>query len=379
MNTVNKIIIIGAGSTGIGLAYELKLRGLNPIILEEAPEVGASWRARHDQLYFNTHRSYSGLPGKPLPSSFDAFPSRLQFISFLEDCADELGDSIRLDTKVNKIVKNSTKWQVDTSAGVLEAEHVVIATGTDKVPVVPNWPGIDTYAGEKLHAADFGNAKRFAGKKVLLVGNGNSGADVGNHLVKNGVGQSWVSIRTGSHVVPQFFFGLSAYQVLMMIRWLPISVQDALVKMTSRLLLGDLRKFGLPVAPKGPISRAVEDSVVVSLDNGFISAIKSGQFKVCGEIDHFSESSVHMVDGTTLTPDVIIFATGYKPDLESLVGDNDLLDESGEPKYSVDEDSTEYPNIWFMGFTTSIYGNMYTRVKETIRLADVIRERVSDS
>jgi cation diffusion facilitator CzcD-associated flavoprotein CzcO len=375
----NSIIIIGAGSTGIGLAHQLKLRGLNPIILEEAAQVGASWRARHDQLTLNTLRSYSGLPGRPLPSSFDKFPTKSQFISFLEKCAEELGDSIRFGIKVNKIINNGSKWKLETSEGGLEAEHVVMATGTDKVPVIPNWPGIDSYSGEMLHAADFGDATRFTGKKVLLVGNGNSGVDVGNHLSRNGAGQSWVSIRKGSHVVPQFFLGLSAYQVLMMIRWLPISIQDALVKMTSRLFLGDLRKIGLPAAPKGPISRAIEDGVVVSLDNGFISAIKSGQFEVCGEIDYFSKSSIHMVDGTTLNPDVIIFATGYRSGLESLLGDLGLLEKSREPKHSVDKDFAEYPNLWFLGYTTSTYGNLYTRIEETFRLADAIKSKINNS
>lgn len=284
---LHDVVIIGAGSTGIGLALQLRLRGLSPIILEEALQVGASWRARHDQLCLNTHRRYSGLASKPLPSSFADFPTKAEFIDFLEQCADELGDSILLGEKVNGISSNGTNWQVETCTGIIEAEHVVVATGTDRIPVVPAWKGVETYTGEMLHAADFGDASRFAGKQILLVGIGNSAVDVGNHLSRNGVGKSWVSIRTGSHVIPQYMFGIPAYQILMMMRWLPIFMQDAVGKTSSRLLLGDLRKLRLPSAPKGPVSRSVEDGVVVAVDDGFISAVKSGQFEVCGEIEHF--------------------------------------------------------------------------------------------
>lgn len=325
----------------------------------------------------NTLRHYSGLPGKPLPSSFADFPTKAELISFLEKCADELVDAIRLGVKVNKLKSDGNKWLLETNAGEFDADHVVIATGTDKVPVIPTWPGIDDYTGEMLHAADFGDASRFAGKQVLLVGIGNSAVDVGNHLTSNGVGKSWVSVRTGSHVVPQYMFGIAAYQILMMIRWLPIAIQDALVKISSRALLGDLRQFGLPTAPKGPISRAIEDGVVVAIDTGFISAVKSGQFKVCGEIASFSETAVHMADGTTLSPDAIIFATGYRPGLESMLSELDVLDSSGKPKYLVDKDNPRHPNLWFLGFTTSTYGNLHARVKESIELADAIQDRIS--
>ena len=370
---LHKVLIIGAGAAGMALADALNKKGISPIVIDEADHIGSSWRRRHDQLRLNTHRRYSGQLHKPLPKSFNDYPSKDDYISFLTEQAAELGSIIRLGVKAQRITANGSQWHVSTSDGILEAEHVVIATGSDRVATLPHWSGLGSYQGELIHAADFGDAKAFAGKKVLLVGIGNSAVDVGNHLSNVGIEQSWVSVRTGSHIIPKYIFGVPAHLLLVAaLKWLPISLQDALIVGISRLILGNLNKYGLPRAPKGPVSRAIEDDIIVAVDAGFVKAIKKGLFKVVDVIDHFSDSAVHLVDGTTLKPDVIICATGYRLGLETLLEDLDMLDKKGKPKYIADQANPAHPGLWLFGLNSSIYGNMYTRLSETKRLADRI-------
>jgi len=367
------VLIVGAGTAGLSAAYELLKRGIRPQIIDEAEEVGSSWRRRHDQLRLNGYRAYSTLPGAPLPRHYGAYVRRVDFISYLEEYTANLKQPIRFGVSARKIRRNGDEgWLVDTDQGVINARHVIVATGPERQPYTPEWPGQETFKGEFIHSAEFRHANEYIGKKVLIVGSSNSGVDIGNHLSEVAIGPSWVSIRNGPTIVPAYVFGISAHIPFMWLKPLPIKVQDFMVVMLGLIFLGDLRKYGLPKPPVGAVTRNKQDGVIFGIDNGFVKALKAGRFSVVSEISSFSEQAVHLIDGRTIHPDAVICATGYRPGLESFVGHLDVLNERGKPRFFAGQASSDHPGLWFFGFNTPIYGPIYSRKHEAPPLADKI-------
>jgi cation diffusion facilitator CzcD-associated flavoprotein CzcO len=367
------VLIIGAGTAGLIAAYELLKRGIRPQIIDEAEEVASSWRRRHDQLHLNSYRKYSSLPGAPLPRRYGAYVRRDDFISYLEEFAANLKQPVRFGICARKIRRNGNEsWLVDTDQGAISARHVIVATGPERQPYMPEWPGQETFQGEFIHSAEFRHADDYIGKKVLIVGPGNSGVDIGNHLSEVAIGPSWVSIRNGPTIVPAYVFGISAHIPFMWLRPLPIKVQDFMTAMLGRVFLGDLRKYGLPAPPAGAVTRNRDEGVIFGIDNGFVKALKAGRFTVVPEIKSFSERAVHLIDGRTIEPDAVICATGYLPGLESLVGHLEVLNERGKPRFFADQASSDHPGLWFFGLNSSIYGYVYSRNHEAPPLAEKI-------
>jgi cation diffusion facilitator CzcD-associated flavoprotein CzcO len=371
MNT--DVLIIGAGTAGLIAAYELLKHGIQPEIIDEAEQVGSSWRRRHDQLHLNSYRAYSYLPGAPLPRRYGAYVRRDDFISYLEEYTTKLNHPIRFGVNARKISRNGDgRWLVDTDQGVISARHVIVATGPERQPHTPEWPGQETFQGEFIHAAEFRHADNYIGKKILIVGAGNSGVDIGNHLSEVAIGPSWVSVRNVPTLVPAYIFGISAHIPFMWLRPLPIKVQDFMVVILGLIFLGDLRKYGLPKPPVGAVTRNKEEGVIFGIDNGFVKALKAGRFTVVPEISSFSEQAVQLNDGRTVHPDAVICATGYRPGLESLVGHLDVLNERGKPRFFADQASSDHPGLWFFGLNTSIYGYVYSRKHEAPSLVQKI-------
>lgn len=371
----SEVLIIGAGTAGLTAAYELRKRGIEPQVIDEGQEVGSSWRKRHEQLHLNTYRGYSGLPGTPIPKRYGAHVARDDFIAYVEEYAASLQQPIRFGVRAQQISRNGNDgWHVSTDAGDIDARHVIVATGPERQPYSPQWPGQEGYAGKIIHAADFRHADDFAGKRVLIVGASNSGIDIANHLAGVPIGPSWMSVRTGPTIAPQYVFGLSAHIPLMWLRWLPIGAQDFMVALLSRVFLGDLRKYGLPAPPVGAVTRDKRDGVTLGIDNGFVKALKAGRFTIVPEVSSFEGETVHLIDGRSIEPDVVICATGYRPGLESLVGHLGVLNERGRPTYVADQTSDEHRGLWFFGMNPSIYGYLYMRQKEAPRLADKIAQ-----
>lgn len=370
------VLIIGAGPAGLAAAYELIRTGLRPRVIDQASTVAASWRCRHDQLHLNTHRCLSHQPGMRIPKRLGPFPSRDDYVAYLEEYAAPLAEWIDFGVRADRIDRpDDGAWAISTDQGVMRAHDVIVATGSDRLSRMPDWPGCDRYRGTLIHAGEFRHACDYVGKRVLLVGAGNSGVDIGNHLSAVDIGPSWVSIRNGPTIAPQYMLSLPTQPIVASLRWLPVKAQDALIAAVSRLILGDLSRLGIPPPPKGAVTRQIEDGVTLGVDNGFVNALKAGRFTVVPEIESFEHRSVHFRDGTTVEPDAVICATGYRLGLEGLVGHLGVLDAGGRPRFVANQCSPAHPGLWFLGQNSSLYGNMNIRRAEARRLARAIGRR----
>lgn len=352
----DEVIVIGAGAAGLAAAQALKQRGIAVRVIEAADRIAESWRHRHPHLRLNTHRRLSSLPGMKLPRSAGAFPDRDSLVRYLEDYAARFDLPIDFGVRVEGLRREGGRWLLETSRGVETASQVVVATGENRVPRLPDWPGAADFRGELLHSADFGARERYRGKRVLVVGAGNSGTDVLNHLSRVETGPLWVSVRHGPVVFPTRMLGFPIQLTGPLMEKLPLATVDRLLAITERLAFGRLSRWGLRRHPVGAATRMATTGTAPAIDNGFIAALKAGKVEVVPEIEAFEPDAVRLVDGRRLEPDMVIAATGYGSGLEKMLGGLGVLDERGVPVVNAADTAPGCPGLRFIGMRPYLGG-----------------------
>lgn len=367
--TDDQILVIGAGPAGLAAASALLRAGLAVTVLERGPAVGSSWRTRHEDLRLNTVRQFSGLPGLPIPRRFGRWVGRDDYISYLEGVAVAEHICVVTGVEATRIERRGEVWAVLASDGVHRAEHVIVATGHDRIPVVPAWPGAADFAGEIRHVGSILAPRAYAGRDVLVAGGGNSGIEWAEHLARVGAGRIWLSVRTPPNLLPREVVGLPLHPLSVGLRGLPIALKDANARVVRRLTLGDLSRHGLPTPAEGPFRHIARTGVTVAVDSGFSRLVRTGRVLVVPEIAAFEHDGARLVDGTVLAPSVVLAATGYRSGLVDLVGDLGVLDEHGRPHAAPDDIDR---GLWFIGFTAAIEGMLRLHGIEARRIARAI-------
>lgn len=355
-NQSTNAIIIGAGLSGLAVAKELRDREIPVTILEASDRVAAPWRARHPKLRLNIHRHFARLPGDRGIRDKDTFLRRDSIVDYLTEYADGLSSDIHFDTKVLAVHRECDTWHIQTSKGDYSCAHLIVATGRERVPAMPVWPGMDDFGGKVIHTADFADPSEYDGKNVLVIGAGNSGTDVLNHLSRSNPGQVWVSVRHGPAILPSRMFGFPSHRLANLFTRLPKWSLDPIFAIMQRLFFGDLRSYGLRRHPKGGGSRLLQDGVTFALDDGFVAALKAGRFAAVSETVGFSPHAVELASGRKVYPDVVICATGYSAGLEDLFGQFGTLDGKGYPLHPMGREDPYNPGLWFTGYRPIFQG-----------------------
>jgi cation diffusion facilitator CzcD-associated flavoprotein CzcO len=366
------VVVVGAGLSGLACADALARRNIPVTIVEAEDRVAEPWRRRHPQLRLNIHRHFAQLPGRPMAADDGAFVCRDTLVRYLEDYAAELPATIDYGVEVRRVERGESHWALETSRGARECAHLIFATGRDSVPHIPDWPGREGFGGEFLHAADLGDVARFNGKSVLVIGAGNSGGDVLNHLARHAPAKVFVSVRHGPAIVPERVFGFPLHRAANLFAALPLWLVDPAFRLTERLFLGNLRRYGLTAHTKGGGTRLVEDGVAFAVDDGFVAAVKAGRFNVRGPVSRFDGDRVVFGDGRFIQPDVVIAATGYRTGLTPLLGRLGVLDDRGQPLRPAGEADPDNPGLWFAGYRPVFQGYFHAARAAAVRIADGI-------
>jgi cation diffusion facilitator CzcD-associated flavoprotein CzcO len=328
------VVIVGAGPAGIATALALKHRGLRPLVLDAADDVGSSWRGRYDRLRLNTCRPFSHLPKRRFPRGTPMFPTRDQLIEHLESHAREDGIDLLLGTRVDRIEREDGGWLVHTSAGEIRTPQVVVATGHESEAFIPDWSGRELFRGRLLHSSEYKNPEPFRQERVLVVGPGCSGMEIAYDLAEGGAAKVWLSVRTPPNIVLRESPGKFPGDVIAVtLLHTPVRFADWFTRLGNRFDLGDLTEYGLPIPDEGAFSRLRRTGVVPSIvDKEVIEAIKSGRIEVVRGVESLDATAVQLADRNRVHPDAVICATGYRCGLEPLVGHLDVLGERGTPR-----------------------------------------------
>lgn len=344
------VVVIGAGAAGVSVALAAKPLGVRPLLLDRGAFVGSAWHGRYDRLRLNTSRPFSHLPGRRFPKGTPLFPTRDQLIAHLDRRAREAGIALRLHTRVDRVDRPDGEWAVDTSQGEIRAPQVVVATGYENEPVIPDWSGRDLFTGLLLHSSEYRNAEPFRGRRVLVVGPGSSGMEIAYDLTEGGAAQVWLAARTPPNIVLRASYGPVPGDVLdgMLMR-LPVRVADAVSRLAQHSDPGDLSVYGLPFPEERIFARVRRIGAAPTIvDREVVEAIKERRFAVVAAVVSLDAGGAVLADDQRLELDAIICATGYRRGLEALVGHLGVLDDRGAPR-RMGADAAA-PGLRFVGY-----------------------------
>ncbi|KAL6842019.1 hypothetical protein ACP4OV_027998 [Aristida adscensionis] len=388
-------VIVGAGPSGLATAACLKARGVPSLVLEKDPCVAASWRRRtYERLRLHLPRAFCELPlAPPFPAGTPPYPTRDQFVAYLDAYARAFAVAPRLGARVRSAAYDASIgfWRVVTvdagdgdgvggdgeGAAAAATEFVsrwlVVATGENAEAA---WPegveGMDGYRGVAMHTSSYKRGDEFRGKKVLVVGCGNSGMEVSLDLCNNGA-KAFMVVRDKVHVLPREIMGISTFGLsVFLLRGLSIKRVDSLLLFFSRLILGDTEKYGLPRPKIGPLQIKSSTGKTPVLDIGALRKIKDGTIKVVPAINRFTENGVEFIDGQREDFDAVIFATGYKSNVPSWLKDEEFFSQvDGFPRKAFPHSWRGKNGLYAAGFTRKgLMGTSYDALRIAGDIAD---------
>jgi cation diffusion facilitator CzcD-associated flavoprotein CzcO len=368
------ILVIGAGPAGLAVSACLRREGLEHVVLEREGSVGPAWQKHYDCLHLHTTKSYSGLPMMPWPKTAPRYPSREQVVQYLQAYATRHHVAPCLGVAVNAVRREKDRFAVDTTAGVMTPRIVVMATGYNGVPNLPSLPGLDSFRGSAIHAAAYKNAAPYKGKRTLVVGCGNSGAEIALDLAEQGVDVAMV-VRGPVHVVPRDMFGRPTQHTNILLSHLPLGLRDVIAVSTVGLVVGDLSRWGIVRPAVGPNRMIEESGRIPILDLGTIAMVKRGKIRVVPAVEEVFADKARFADGAVHPLEAIIFATGYKPGLGRVIeGFDAIADARGRPHRFGEE--TAIAGLYFVGFRNPPTGALREIAIEAPRVAMSIRSAV---
>lgn len=306
------VLIIGAGPAGLATSRELSVRGVNHLVLERGDSIGHVWANLYDGLVLHTGKHLSALPGMAFPASVPLFPTRRDFLDYLRRYADSFQAPVRTDTDVGSVERTSEGWAVRTTQGVvLRSRIVIMATGIVSNPQVPAIPAHDRFRGQILHSVAYRRPNAFAGHRVLVVGAGNSAAEISVELARAGVLVT-IAVRSGARVVPRELFGIPIQYFAVALAALPQSMNRLVTELVSDL---SARARGPAVLPRIALRTC---SNVPLIGFPLVDAIRASAVRLKGGVAGFTGDAVRFEDGTEDAFDDVILATGYKAAVGSL-------------------------------------------------------------
>ncbi|MBX3225983.1 MAG: NAD(P)-binding domain-containing protein [Labilithrix sp.] len=334
---MKRACVIGAGSSGIAAAKALFEAGIPFDVYEASDRVGGNWvfgnvngmSSAYEGLYINTSRDRMQYTDFPMPRDYPDFPHHSQIARYFEAYVDHFGfrDTIRFRTTVARADERPDgTWSVRVRGADGEETHeygwLLVANGHHWDPLLPDPPFPGTFAGREMHAHHYKSKKELEGKRVVVVGMGNSAMDIAVESSEVAA-RTFLSGRRGVHVLPKYMLGRPLDQIFTSAR-IPWKVRQKMAEAVHRLAVGDMTRYGLPKPDHrlGDAHPTISGRILDRLSHGAITPKPN--------IERLEGDLVRFVDGSVEEADVIVYCTGYKVTFpffdEALVAakDNDL-------------------------------------------------------
>ena len=342
------VVVVGAGAAGLAVAAQLARRDVPAVVLERDARVGQRWAERYDRLHLHTHRLLSGMPDRRIPRSASHYVSKDVYAEYLAGYARDLELDVRLQAEVSSIERVGSRWRVFASTGDFDAEAVVLATGRYDVPQLPSWPDAGSLGKRLVHASHYRSGAAYSGQRVLVVGIGNSGAEIAADLVEQGAAGVAISVRTVPPISPRDIAGVPSQLLGIALAALPPRLADV-INAGFRRLGPNLSRWGLD-RPGWRTFSAVRPPVI---DVGFLAQLRRGAIDVRPALDRFEDGDAVFADGARERFDAVVAATGSKPGIAALLASvPGVLDGHGLPL------GPGADGLHFLGFGPTLRGQL---------------------
>ena len=351
-HTEQRVCVVGAGPAGLSIARTFKRYRIGFDVYERHRAIGGIWDQSnpgspiYDSTHFISSKTHSHFLDFPMPAQYPDYPSHWQILAYLRAFARAYGlqEDIRFNTVVDRVERTDAGWRVTLANGEQRVySAVVAASGTNWHPRIPSFPG--TFIGEARHSSTYRTPDEFRGKRVLVVGAGNSGCDIACDAAQSAKA-AFISLRRGYHFIPKHVFG-EPFDVFAERgrRW-PLWLSQLVLTRLLRLINGDLTRFGLPA----PDHKVLESHPIVN--SQMLHYLAHGDLTAKPNIGFLNGSEVVFSDGSREQIDLIIFATGYRWQLPYLE-DGLVRWSQGRPELYMNTFSREHSNLFVLGLMES--------------------------
>src|SRR5262245_32892870 len=347
--SLGKIAIIGAGPVGLGMARALKANGIPYDQFEADEDLGGNWL---HGVYSTTHtissRNVTQYPEYPMPAQYPDYPSRDQVLTYLRNYARHFGltGNITFNTKVVMARPRSDQfWDVTLATGETRTyKGVIVSNGHDWSRRFPEYPGV--FAGEFIHSKDYKQPAQLAGKRVLVIGAGNSASDIASEAARVGI-SSDVSMRRGYWFVPKTLFGKPFHEAFPLAT--PIWLHRLLLRLVLKIAVGDYRRYGL----QRPTHKLFTS--VPTISSELLHYLRHGRITPRPNVARFDGQRVEFVDGSSASYDLIVCATGFNIEFPFLPKGLVPIRDNVVPLYGQGV-LPEYRHLYITNATHPIYG-----------------------
>jgi Flavin-binding monooxygenase-like len=376
----NNVAIIGAGPAGLTTARALKLLNIPFTVYEKHSDVGGIWditnpgTPMYKSAHFISSKTLSGHAGFPMPAHFPDYPSRVQIHEYIQNFAKEyeLYDEIRFNSRISQVHFQDNLWHITTEQGETEAYRwLVCASGSLWDPNRPHLQGEEDFHGEIMHGVHYKDSDYLKGKRVLVVGAGNSGVDIACDAAF-AAEKAYISTRRGYHFVPKHIFGMPVDVFGHKTGGGPMWLSQWIFTKLLRFVNGDLTQWGL----QAPDHKVLSTHPIVN--SQLLHYLQHGDVIAKNDIDYLKNDTVFFKDGSSEEIDLIIMATGYKFTIPYL--DKHFFEWKGNrPQLYLKIFNGEYPTLFANGYFES-NGGGYSLMDETgYVIAKVIESQLHET
>ncbi len=373
----DRYCIVGAGPAGLCLGRALQRAGVAYDQYERHTDVGGIWDAdnpgspMYESAHFIASKGQCHFSGFPMPDSYPDYPSNRQILDYIRAFADHwnLRPAIRFGTGVRRVEKDNDAWRVETGDGQSYLYRgVVCANGETWDPIMPDYPG--TFDGEMRHSVTYRSTDEFRGRRVLIIGAGNSGCDIACDAALN-ADAAFISMRRGYHFIPKHIFGMPADEFAARGPHLPVKVQQKLFKGLLFMMNGDLRRYGL----QAPDHELFESHPIMNTQ--ILHHLAHGDLQAKPDVEAFDGRRVRFVDGSSESVDLVLCATGYYKSIPYI--DREYFDWKGtSPDLYLNLFNRRHPGLYAMSFIETNTGayQVFDLMAHVLanHLADIERE-----